>query len=68
MTRIRSGHVKIVCAIMTIKICLCRQMYLANSRSQYADTGPTSLSADPTMPGIWQGSHWSTSCALTRIR
>ena len=26
---------------------------------QYADTGPTSPSADPITPGAWQGSHWS---------
>ena len=26
---------------------------------QYTDTGPTSPSADPIMPGSWQGSHWS---------
>ena len=24
---------------------------------QYTDTRPTSLSADPTVPGAWQGSH-----------
>ena len=28
---------------------------------QYADTGPTSPSADPTSPGAWQGSHWSAN-------
>ena len=28
---------------------------------QYADTGPTSPSADPIMPGTWQGSHWSAN-------
>ena len=27
------------------------------TRSQYTDTGPTSPSADPIMPGAWQGSH-----------
>ena len=29
--------------------------------SQYTDSGPTSLSADPIMPGTWQGSHWSAN-------
>ena len=29
------------------------------TQSQYTDTGPTSPSADPMMPGAWQGSHWS---------
>ena len=28
---------------------------------QYADTGPTSPSADPITPGVWQGSHWSAN-------
>ena len=31
------------------------------TQSQYTDTGPTSLSADPTMPGAWLGSHWSAN-------
>ena len=31
------------------------------TQSQYTDTGPTSPSADPTMPGVWQGSHWSAN-------
>ena len=29
------------------------------TQSQYTDTGLTSPSADPIMPGAWQGSHWS---------
>ena len=29
------------------------------TRSQYTDTGPTSLSADLKTPEAWQGSHWS---------
>ena len=29
------------------------------TQSQYTDTGRTSSSADPIMPGTWQGSHWS---------
>ena len=28
------------------------------TQSQYTDTGLTSPSADPTIPGTWQGSHW----------
>ena len=32
------------------------------TQSQYTDTGPTSpTSTDPTTPGAWQGSHWSTN-------
>ena len=31
------------------------------TKSQYIDTGPTSPSADPTTPGVWQGSHWSAN-------
>ena len=27
------------------------------TQSKYTDTGPTSPSADPIMPGAWQGSH-----------
>ena len=29
------------------------------TQSQYSDTRLTSPSADPTMPGAWQGSHWT---------
>ena len=28
------------------------------TQSQYTDTGPTSLSTYPIMPGAWQGSPW----------
>ena len=35
------------------------------TQSQYTDTGPTSPSADPTMPGAWQGSHWSGNFEVT---
>ena len=31
------------------------------TQSQYADTGPTSPSPDPIMPGAWQGSRWSAN-------
>ena len=31
------------------------------TQSLYTDTGPTSPSADPKMPGAWQGSHWSVN-------
>ena len=37
--------------------------YLA--QSQYTDTGPTSPSADPIMPGAWQGSHCSANLYVT---
>ena len=29
------------------------------TQSQYTDTRPTSPSADPVIPGAWQGIHWS---------
>ena len=35
------------------------------TQSQYTDTGPTSPSADPIMPGAWQGSHWSANFKVT---
>ena len=31
------------------------------TQSQNTDTRPTSTSADPIMPGAWQGSHWSAN-------
>ena len=31
------------------------------TEAQYTDTGSASPSADPAMPGAWQGSHWSTT-------
>ena len=41
------------------------------TQSQYAVTGLTSSSADPIMPGIWQGGHRSTNfkvTGMTRLR
>ena len=35
------------------------------TQSYYADTGPTSHSSGPVMPGAWQGSHWSASVEVT---
>ena len=32
---------------------------------QYTDTGLSIPSADPMMPGAWQGSHWSANFELT---
>ena len=34
---------------------------------QYNDTEPTSHSADPIAPGVWQGSHWSAHCQCTGV-
>ena len=31
------------------------------TQSQYTDAGQTSPSADPIMPGAWQGNHWSAN-------
>ena len=39
------------------------------TQSQYTDTRPTSPSADPMMPGTWQGGHWSANfTGMTRPR
>ena len=35
------------------------------TQSQYTDIGLTSPSADPIMPGAWQGSHWSANFWVT---
>ena len=35
------------------------------TQSQYTDNGPTGPSADPIMPGAWQGSHWSANFYVT---
>ena len=35
------------------------------TQSQYTDTELTSPSADPIMPGAWQGSHWSVNFEVT---
>ena len=35
------------------------------TQSQYTDTGPTSPSTDPIMPGAWQGCHWSANFEVT---
>ena len=35
------------------------------TQSQYTDTRPTSPSADPIMPGAWQGSYWSANFSVT---
>ena len=35
------------------------------TQSQYTHTGPTSPSADPITPGVWQGSHWSANFEVT---
>ena len=35
------------------------------TQSQQANTWPTSPSADPTTPGAWPGSHWSTNVQVT---
>ena len=33
-------------------------------QSQFTDTRPTSPSTDPTIPGAWQGSHWSANWSV----
>ena len=35
------------------------------TQSLYTDTRLTSRSADPIMPGAWQGSHWSANTEVT---
>ena len=50
-------------------MCCHTEIELANqtfylTQSQYTDTGPTSPSTDPIMPGGRQGSHWSANFKL----
>ena len=35
------------------------------TQSQYTDIGPTSPSADPKTPSVWQGNHWSANFKVT---
>ena len=35
------------------------------TQPQYSDTWPTCPSADPTIPGVWRGSHRSTHVQVT---
>ena len=35
------------------------------TQSQYTDTRPTNPSADPIMPGAWQGSYWTANFHVT---
>ena len=37
------------------------------TQSQYTDTRLTSQSADPIIPGAWQGSHWSTNFEVSGL-
>ena len=37
------------------------------AQSQYTDNGPTSPSADPLTPGVWQSSRWSGDIGVTDI-
>ena len=37
------------------------------TQSQYTDTGPTSPSTNPIVPGAWQGSHWSANFWVTGV-
>ena len=45
----------------------CRSNFLPHPVTD-TDTGPTSPSTDPIMPGAWQGSHWSANFEVTRPR
>ena len=36
-------------------------------QSQCTDTGPTSPSADPITPGVWQVSHWRANFEVTAM-
>ena len=37
------------------------------TQSQHTDTGLTSTSTDPIIPGAWQGSHWSANFQVTDV-
>ena len=50
--------------------CCCTEIEAADqtfylTQSQYTDTRPTSPSADPMTPGVWQGSYWSANFEFT---
>ena len=47
-------EVSVVCAAIPVEV-VDQICYL--TQSQYTDTGPTSPSTNPVMPGVWQGSH-----------
>ena len=57
---LRDGSTQTIVHAATLRYKLqIKTFYL--TQSQYTDTGPTSASADPIMPGAWQGSHWSAN-------
>ena len=59
---LRDGSAQFTCCHTEIKVAD-PTFYI--TQSQYTDTGPTSPSADPIMPGAWQGSHWSANFEVT---
>ena len=54
---LRDGSAQTIFACCHIEIEVADQSFYL-TQSQYTDTGPTSPSTDPIMPGAWQGSHW----------
>ena len=54
---------RICWVVCTAKLRSWRSSFLF--QSQYADSGPTSPSTDPIMPGTWQDSHWSIHFQVT---
>ena len=54
--------------ICTDDFTCCRtKLQIKLSTSRYTDAGPTISSVDPTMPGAWQGSHWSVNFEVTSM-
>ena len=54
---LRDGSAQTILRTATLR----QKFFFYLTQSQYTDTGPTSPSADPIVPGAWQGSHWSAN-------
>ena len=54
-----------LCIVETSTLNITCKHFKYLTQSQYTDTRPSSLSADPTTPGTWQGSHWSANYEVT---
>ena len=60
----RSGSGKFTCCHTEVEVAD-QTFYL--TQSQYTDTRPSNPSADPMMPGAWQGSRWSVNFEVTGV-
>ena len=65
---LRDGSAQTILRAATLRQVACQTFNL--TQSQYTDTRPTSPSADPIIPGAWQGRHWSANlevAGMTRL-